>query len=67
MDIDYNKLRSDLIDYLGTASSYNPMVIIDIMDVQKATNSELENYAIRYGFNLDNYQKGSSYTRYKIL
>ena len=66
MNIDYNKLRSDLIDYFGTSINYNPMVIVEIEEVQKASNEELIEYALRYGFDLSNYTKGSTYTRYKI-
>ena len=28
--IDYEKLRKDLIDYFGTAMSFNPMAIMDL-------------------------------------
>ena len=67
MEIDYNKLRSDLIDYLGTAINCYPMVIVEIEEVQKASDYELEKYEKRYNFDLNNYQKGSRYTRYKII
>ena len=66
MDIDYEKLRSDLIDYLGTAINYYPMVVEEIQRVQIADNSSLIYYANNYHFDLNNYVKGSTYIRYKI-
>lgn len=55
MYIDYEKLRNDLIDYFGTASVYNPVAIIDLTNVENASNSELERIAIQNGFNLSDY------------
>ena len=66
MNIDYSKLKSDLVDYLGTSINYNPVVVMEIEDVQKASNEELLNFALRYNFDLSNYTKGKSYVRYRI-
>lgn len=56
--IDFEKLRSDLIDYLGTAfyAGYG-VAIVEISDVERASNEELIELAQKYGFNLENYQK----------
>ena len=57
-EIDYEKLREDLIDYYGTAS-YNgfPMAIIELSNVENASYEELINIAIKNNFNLNNYKK----------
>ena len=57
-EIDYEKLRNDLIDYYGTAS-YNefPMAIIELSNVENASYEELINIAIKNNFNLNNYKK----------
>ena len=61
MNIDFAKLRSDLIAYLGTAfyAGYG-VAIVEISEVERASNEQLIELAQRYGFNLENYQK---YTR----
>lgn len=57
-EIDYEKLRNDLIDYYGTAS-YNgfPIAIIELSNVENASYEELINIAIKNNFNLNNYKK----------
>lgn len=58
MDIDYEKLRSDLMDYFGTAMfSGLPMSIVDLSDVEIASNDELIQIAKKNGFDLTKYQK----------
>ena len=57
MGIDYDKLREDLIDYFGTAMTYNPMAVIELSDVESASDYKLEQIAIKNGFDLDNYSK----------
>ena len=49
-EIDYDKLREDLIDYYGTAS-YNgfPMAIIELTNVENASNDELINITMYAG------------------
>lgn len=66
-EIDYEKLREDLIDYYGTAS-YNgfPMAIIELSNVENANNEELINIAIKNNFNLNNYKK-DEIKIYKLL
>ena len=54
--MDYESLRDDLMNYFGTAISYNPMAVIELCEVEHASNSKLEEIAIRNGFDLSNYQ-----------
>ena len=66
-EIDYEKLRNDLIDYYGTAS-YNgfPIAIIELSNVENASYEELINIAIKNNFNLNNYKK-EEIKNYKLL
>lgn len=41
IEIDYDKLREDLLDYYGTAYIYNPIAIIEFSNAQNASNSKL--------------------------
>jgi len=54
-NIDYESLRRDLIDYFGTAMMYNPIAVIELSEVETASNSKLVQIAIQNGFNLENY------------
>mgnify|MGYP006916103162 CR=1 FL=1 len=56
MNIDYELLRKDLLNYFGTAMIHNPVAIIELSKVQRASNSELENIAIKNGFDLRDYE-----------
>lgn len=54
--IDIERLRKDLIDYMGSAMfSGLPMAVIDLSDVEVATPEQLVEIANRMGFNLNNY------------
>ena len=57
MNIDYEKLRNDLIDYFGTAIVYNPMAVIELSNVQNASNYNLIQIALKNGFNLSDYEQ----------
>lgn len=57
MELDYERLREDLIDYFGTAMMYNPMAVIELSDVENASDFKLEQIAIQNGFNLSDYEK----------
>ena len=55
-NIDYEKLRSDLIDYFGTAmTSGFGVAIIDLSRVERASENELINIALQCGFDLTDY------------
>ena len=57
MNIDYEKLRNDLIDYFGTAMSYNPMAVIELSNVQNTSNYNLIQIALKNGFDLSEYEQ----------
>lgn len=54
-EIDYERLRSDLMDYFGAAMVFYPMAVIELSDVETASNYKLEQIAIQNGFNLNDY------------
>ena len=56
MNIDYEKLRSDLKDYYGTAMAGPfPVAVIDVSKVERASEEELVLIAQKEHFNLDAY------------
>ena len=57
-----NLAENDLIDYYGSAMSCNPMSVVELSDVQTASNAKLVQIAIQNGFDLNEYeQKTKSY------
>ena len=38
MNIDFEKLREDLKDYYGTAMSFMPMAVVELSQVERASN-----------------------------
>ena len=54
-EIDYEKLRKDLIDYYGTASQIFHMAIIELSKVERASNEQLIDLALSNRFDLSNY------------
>lgn len=59
-EIDYERLRSDLIDYFGSAMPYFPVAVIDVTQVELASEAKLEEIAKQNGFDLNNYIKYKS-------
>ena len=55
VEIDIERLRRDLIDYFGTAISFNPVATMDLVKVENASYEELINIAIKNNFDLNNY------------
>lgn len=56
VEIDIEKLRSDLIDYFGTAmASGFGMAVMDLSKVERASDEELINIALDCGFDLNDY------------
>lgn len=55
LEIDDDLLRHDLIEYLGTAMQYNPAAVVDLAEVENASFGELINIALRFGFDLKEY------------
>ena len=59
--IDVDELRSDLIDYFGSATPMYPVAFMDLINVENASPEELVQIAIQNGFDLNDYrvyQKG---------
>ena len=55
MEIDFERLREDLINYFGTAMSYYPQAVIELSNVERASDSELISIALKNGFDLEEY------------
>ena len=56
MNIDFERLRQDLIDYFGTAMTMGfGAAIIDLSNIENASNEELINIANQNGFDLNKY------------
>lgn len=59
MEIDFERLRSDLIDYFGTGMiSGIGALTINISVIERASHDKLIEIAINNNFNLENYIKG---------
>ena len=56
MNIDYEKLRQDLVDYFGSAMVLFPASVIDVVRIENASNDELLQVANQNGFDLSNYE-----------
>ena len=56
MTIDIENLRKDLINYFGTAMSFNPMAMMDLTKVESASPEELVMIAQKNGFDLSDYE-----------
>ena len=57
IDYDYKRLRSALMDYFGTAMVGGfPMAVIELGEVERASESELLQIARKNGFNLEKYK-----------
>lgn len=57
-EIDYNRLRSDLINFFESAYFAGGFgaALMDLEDVKRASDDELIEIAIRNGFNIDKYK-----------
>ena len=54
--IDFNRLRADLIDFFGPATTMFDIAWSDIIRVENASNSELISIAEECGFDLSDYE-----------
>jgi hypothetical protein len=59
-DIDFVSLRSDLIDYFGSASPIMPFAMSDVVNVENASDMELLNIINQTSLNLLDYVTGES-------
>lgn len=54
--IDFERLKEDLIDYFGVAMNTFPIAIVDICDIEMASESELIEIADKNGFDINDYK-----------
>jgi hypothetical protein len=55
--LDYDRLRRDLVDYYGTAMySGFPMAMMELEQVKRASEAELEKFAKKAGLNINKYR-----------
>lgn len=60
LELDYEKLRQDLIDYFGTGMfNASPLAIIELSRVENASPQELIQIALQNNFDLSNYQSNT--------
>ena len=59
-DIDFDSLRNDLRDYFGSATPMFPMAIVDVIDVDSASDIELLNIINKTTLNIMDYIKDYS-------
>lgn len=57
MNVDFNRLREDLIDYFGSAMEMFPMAMMDISKVDSASEYELICIAKQNGSDLRKYER----------
>ena len=56
MNIDYERLRKDLINYFGTAMTNSfPFLIFELTKIENASDEELIEIALQNNFDLNNY------------
>ena len=56
MEIDIEKLRNDLINYFGTATTYNQLAYVKLIEIENASFDKLIEIAINNNFNLEDYE-----------
>ena len=56
MTIDIDAWREDLINYYGTAMSSYPIAMMDLINVETASDEEIVDIAIQNGFDLSDYE-----------
>ena len=61
-NIDFERLREDLINYFGTALNGNPQGMFKVAEVMTASYGELIRIAVNNGFNLEKYRTGMKRT-----
>ena len=55
MNIDIDALREDLIAYFGAASGYYELAIMDVINLEQASDEEVIKIALNNNFNLQEY------------
>ena len=68
--IDIEKLRNDLIDLYGTAMQSNPVAMMDLIKIEKASDEEVARIAMQNGINIEIYiidsEERSNYGKRKM-
>ena len=54
-EIDIEKLRKDLINEFGTASSFSPNAMMDVINIENATAAELLNKINENNLDINDY------------
>jgi len=55
MEIDFERLRNDLINYFGTSTSLFSNATMDLIEVENASFEKLIEIALKNNFDLDDY------------
>ena len=55
-EYDFDRLRQDLLDFFGTSMMFNPMAVLNVVDVEKADNEKLLHLGQSNGFDLEEYR-----------
>ena len=53
--INYDELRNDLLDYIGTAINIIPIAQYDLLTIMNCSDEELLLYAQKLNFDINNY------------
>lgn len=53
--MNYEKLREDLIDYFGSASSFMPLSLMEVVRIESADSEEIVKIAQNNGIDLNKY------------
>ncbi|MEQ8200130.1 MAG: hypothetical protein ABRQ24_01780 [Syntrophomonadaceae bacterium] len=62
--MNYKQLREDLIEYYGSAMmGGSPMAVIELIDIEHASDRELIKLSKQAGFNLEKYDGGKEHDR----
>ena len=54
-EINYERLRRDLVNYFGAATPIFPVAYMDVINIESADEEELLYYARQAGFNISDY------------
>lgn len=58
MDIDFERLRNDLLNYFGSAYALGfGIALLDLSRIEIASSDELIQLAVQNGFDLGNYER----------
>lgn len=56
-NIDIEKLRNYLINYYGTASTFYPQAIYDVIELENGTEEKVLKLALKNNININNFKK----------